>query len=73
MTTQMEKPGESAQQWAAAAAEMMDTVLEDPTLADDDRQTAELSRVRALQAQAQIYATLEVAHRVRGVETSLPY
>ena len=46
-------------------------LIADPPASLEDQQVA-LQRVRALQAQAQIYATLEVARQVENVETSMP-
>ncbi|MFE9575109.1 hypothetical protein ACFYO1_01885 [Nocardia sp. NPDC006044] len=69
--TNKESLGGMARQWAAAAANMLNEAVEDPRAAGEG-QAATMDRVRVFQAQAQIYATLEVAERIRDVQASMP-
>lgn len=64
-------PSTVAKKWAQEAGQQLNDLIADPPASLEDQQVA-LQRVRALQAQAQIYATLEVARQVENVETSMP-
>ncbi|MGW4719398.1 hypothetical protein [Nocardia sp. NPDC004260] len=64
-------PSTLAKKWAREAERQLHELVNDPPSSQEGRQVA-LQHVRALQAQAQIYATLEVARQVENVETSMP-